>query len=73
VPIRYNATCHTAVELRMSSHSLAVADRRCEAERLIALARLLLDRPAEEIVVNYLNHAIEALHLIEAAPLRSSP
>ncbi|MGY4395306.1 hypothetical protein ACVWZA_000467 [Sphingomonas sp. UYAg733] len=38
--------------------------RRSEAERLIELARGLLDRPEEEMVANYLDHAIEALHMI---------
>ena len=42
-----------------------VFDRRhTEAERLIELARGLLDRPDEEIVVTYLDHAIKALHMI---------
>ena len=40
------------------------AERRAEAERLIELARGLLNRPDEEMVVNYLNHAIETLHMI---------
>ena len=38
--------------------------RRAEAERLIDLARRMLDRPEEEMVVNYLDHAIEALYMI---------
>lgn len=43
----------------------AVTERRhTEAERLIEIARGLLDRPEEEIVVNYLDHAVEALHMI---------
>ncbi len=44
---------------------LSVAERRSEAERHIELARALLDRRDEEMVVNYLDHAIEALHMIE--------
>ena len=40
------------------------AERRAEAERLIDLARGLLNRPDEEMVVNYLDHAIETLHMI---------
>jgi len=44
---------------------MTIAERRSEAERLIELARGLLDRPDEEIVVNYLDHAIEALHMID--------
>lgn len=49
---------------------LTIAYRCDEAERLIELARRLLDRPEEEMVVNYLDHAIEALHMIgsETAP-----
>ncbi|MGH6616015.1 hypothetical protein [Sphingomonas sp.] len=43
----------------------SVSDQRhSEAERLIEVARGLLDRPEEEMVVNYLDHAIEALHMI---------
>lgn len=38
--------------------------RHAEAERLIDLARAMLDRPEEEIVVNYLDHAVEALHML---------
>ncbi len=39
-------------------------ERTAEAERLIDLARALLDEPEEEIVVNYLDHAVEALRII---------
>jgi hypothetical protein len=39
------------------------SQRHAEAERLIDLARQLLDRPEEEMVVIYLDHAIEALHM----------
>jgi hypothetical protein len=49
----------------MPNSPLTVAERRSEAERLIELARGLLDRPDEEMVVNYLDHAIEALNMIE--------
>jgi len=51
----------------------SVNDRRhSEAERHIDLARRLLDRPEEEMVVNYLDHAIEALHMIiEDSPAAS--
>jgi hypothetical protein len=38
--------------------------RHTEAEQLIELARRLLDHPEEEMVVNYLDHAMEALHMI---------
>lgn len=38
--------------------------RHTEAEQLIELARRLLDRPEEEMVVNYLDHATQALHMI---------
>jgi hypothetical protein len=40
-------------------------DRRREAERLIDLARGLLTARDEEIVVNYLDHAIEALQIVK--------
>ena len=43
---------------------LTIAERHSEAERLIELARGLLNRPDEEMVVNYLDHAIEALNMI---------
>ncbi|WP_172339511.1 hypothetical protein [Novosphingobium sp. SG751A] len=49
----------------MPNLPLTVAERRSEAERLIQIARRLLDRPDEEMVVNYLDHAIEALNMIE--------
>lgn len=39
-------------------------NRHAEAEQLIELARRLLDHPEEEMVVNYLDHAIGALHMI---------
>lgn len=38
--------------------------RHTEAERLIDLARHMLDRSEEEMVVNYLDHAVEALHML---------
>lgn len=58
------------VESLMPHPPLTIAYRCDEAERLIELARRLLDRPEEEMVVNYLDHAIEALHMIgsETAP-----
>ena len=40
------------------------AERRAEAERLIELARGLLNHPDEEMVVNYLDHAMETLRMI---------
>jgi len=43
---------------------LSAADRRCEVERLIDHARALLTAPNEEIVVNFLDHAIEALQIV---------
>jgi hypothetical protein len=43
---------------------LTPAERRNEAERLIELARGLLNAPEEEMVANYLDHAIESLHMI---------
>lgn len=48
----------------MPEKPITTSDRRHEAERLIDLARALLTAPAEEIVVNYLDHAIEALHIV---------
>lgn len=48
----------------MSESSPVAAEHRVEAERLIELARGLLSRPEEEIVVNYLDHAVEALHMV---------
>ncbi len=38
--------------------------RREEAERLIMLAKGLLDRPQEELVVLHLDQAVEVLHLV---------
>ena len=38
--------------------------RIAEAERLIGEARAFLDHPEEEIVVNYLDHAVEALRIV---------
>lgn len=50
-----------------------VTDRRhAEAERLIEIARSLLDRPEEEMVASYLDHAIEALHMIAEDTRRPS-
>lgn len=49
----------------MSNPPIATDQRRSEAERLIEVARRLLDRPSEDVVVNYLDHAIEALHMID--------
>ena len=48
------------------------AERRDEAERLIDLARGLLQAPEEEMVVNYLDHAIETLHIIAERETSSS-
>jgi hypothetical protein len=47
----------------MQKMPLTPAERCDEAERLIALARGLLNRPEEEMTVNYLDHAIDALHI----------
>jgi hypothetical protein len=52
------------MDLYMSIPPAATDRRHTEAERLIEIARDLLDRPEEEIVVNYLDHAVEALHII---------
>ncbi|QBE92463.1 hypothetical protein DRN02_010845 [Sphingomonas paucimobilis] len=41
---------------------------RVEAERLIDLARGLLNEPAEEIAAIYLDHALDALRAIPAEP-----
>jgi hypothetical protein len=54
----------SATELPRSKPPLTPAERRDEAERLIELARGLLSRPEEEMVVNYLDHAIETLHIV---------
>ena len=46
--------------------------RHTEAERLIDLAKGMLNNPAEEIVTIYLDHAIDSLHALieeEACPL----
>lgn len=51
----------------MSTAPRAQSPRQAEAERLIRLARRLLDRPDEEMVVIYLDHAIEALHMAAEA------
>lgn len=48
----------------MSTSDANAAVRHAEAERLIDLARHMLDRPEEEMVVNYLDHAVEALHML---------
>lgn len=48
----------------MYDRAPAASTRRTEAERLIALAKELLTRPSEEIVVNYLDHALEALQIV---------
>jgi hypothetical protein len=48
----------------MSIPPLSIAERHSEAERLIELARGLLDRPEEEMIVNLLDHAVEALRTI---------
>jgi hypothetical protein len=48
------------------------AARRAEAERLIDLARTMLSRPDEEMVVNYLDHAIEALRMLADEPPQRS-
>ena len=53
------------LEIFMPKQPLSTAGHRSEAERLIDLARGLLDRPEEEMVVNYLDHAIEALRMID--------
>lgn len=52
----------------MSNPPSTTDPRRDEAARLIEIARGLLDRPEEEMVVNYLDHAIEALHMIAPEP-----
>ena len=42
-----------------------IVARRLEAERLIALARTMLNNPDEEIAAIFLDHAIDALQAIE--------
>lgn len=44
--------------LRLSSDP---GNRRAEAERLIGLARAMLGESSEQLVVDYLDHAAEAL------------
>ncbi|UAK23807.1 hypothetical protein [Sphingomonas nostoxanthinifaciens] len=53
----------------------AIADhRRIEAERLIEIARQLLNQPEEEIVAIYLDHAVEALRIVaEQYPVQADP
>lgn len=66
MPIRYGRdVTPPATDSLMPIPPLTIAERRSEAERLIELARGLLDRPDEEMVVNYLDHAIESLNMIE--------
>jgi hypothetical protein len=48
----------------MCKPPLTAHERSAEAERLIDVARGLLDRPEEAMVVNYLDHAIAALHIL---------
>lgn len=48
----------------MPLNETASLQRRAEIERLIDLARGLLTSPREEIVINYLNHAVDALHIV---------
>ena len=43
-------------------------ERTLEAVRLIRTAQALLDRPEEEIVANYLDHAVEALQIVSNGP-----
>ena len=60
----------------MSKPEPAILARHAEAERLIDLARGLLTSPSEEIVVNYLEHAVDALHIVSdvaAAPEHLAP
>lgn len=48
------------------------ADRRMQAKGVIQVARGMLDQPEEEMVVLYLDHAIEALHMIGEQPRPSA-
>lgn len=69
VPIRYSAgVCFSFPEQLMPDPDDNSAARHGEVERLIDLARGMLDRPEEEIVVNYLDHAVEALRIIADKP-----
>lgn len=43
------------------------SQRRLQAERLINLAKAMLEQPEEEMVAIYLDHAIEALHMAAEA------
>ncbi len=58
----------TEVEMPTSSPP---TERRTQAKGLIQVARGMLDQPEEEMVVLYLDHAIEALHMIGEAPCPS--
>lgn len=48
----------------MPTHSPIPTERITEFDRLINLARAILDRPEEDIVANYLDHAVEALKIV---------
>lgn len=48
----------------MSEPPKAALERRAEAERLIELAQGMLSHNEEEMVVIYLDQAIETLHMI---------
>jgi hypothetical protein len=52
------------MELPVPQPPIPSAARRSEAERLIELARALLDMPEEEMAASHVDHAIEALRMI---------
>jgi hypothetical protein len=52
------------VDTWMPKSPLTQLMRSAEIARLIGLARTMLNRPEEEIVVNYLDHALEALQIV---------
>jgi hypothetical protein len=52
------------MDLPVPQTPLPPAARRSEAERLIELARALLNMPEEEMAASHLDHAIETLRII---------
>jgi hypothetical protein len=62
----------TRYELPMPPPPRTPSERRSEAERLVEIARGLLDSPGEEMVALYLDQALETLHMVaEGKPRRS--
>jgi hypothetical protein len=57
----------------MSEPPETTIKRRAEAERLIELARGMLDGNEEEMVAIYLDQAIETLHMLADGGLSKRP